>query len=160
MSLPVSAAALLPKAAELARLHAAELPQKDELCGCFCTLLTLRLAGVEPAEGPLDQDALGLAAGSMLGPEGHHDEELPPGEPGRRDYRLDLPRSDDLRRVGTNAPGLVRAVDELSGGARVALPVLGPWSGETVQALLALAAAEADAQVVLNVATRFLWGSR
>ena len=26
---------LLPRAAELARLHAAELPQKDELCGAF-----------------------------------------------------------------------------------------------------------------------------
>jgi hypothetical protein len=41
---------LMPGAAELARLHAAELPQKDELCGCFWTLLALRLAGVAVPE--------------------------------------------------------------------------------------------------------------
>ena len=82
---------LLPGAADLARLHAAELPQKDELCGAFSTLLALRLAGVERRGEPLDQDTVGRAAGSALGPEGHSSEDLPPGEPGRTDYRLDHP---------------------------------------------------------------------
>jgi hypothetical protein len=150
---------LLPRAAELARLHAEELPQKDELCGAFGTLLTLRLAGIrETADGPLDQDAVGDAAGSVLGPEGY-DEDLPPGEPGRKDYRLEHPRAAP-EIAGTSAGGLVRAVAELSGGRRVALGLTGPWTVETLAALLEISLAEKDAALVLNVGTRFFWGSR
>lgn len=150
---------LLPRAAELARLHAEELPQKDELCGAFTTLLTLRLAGIrETADGPLDQDAVGDAAGSVLGPEGY-DEDLPPGEAGRKDYRLEHPRA-AAEIAGTSAGGLVRAVAELSAGHRVALGLTGPWTVETLGALLEAALAEKDAALVLNVGTRFFWGSR
>jgi hypothetical protein len=150
---------LLPGAAELARLHAEELPQKDELCGAFNTLLTLRLAGVELA-GPavLDQDTVGQAAGSALAPEGS-DEELPPGEHGRTDYRLEHPRA-PAEIAGTSAGGLVRAVAELSAGRRVAVAVRGPWTADTVSRLLELARSEQDAALVLNVGTRFFWGSR
>jgi hypothetical protein len=150
---------LLPRAAELARLHAEELPQKDELCGAFSTLLTLRLAGIRrDADGELDQDAVGRAAGSVLGPEGY-DEDLPPGEPGRKDYRLEHPRA-AAEIAGTSAGGLVRAVAELSAGRRVALGVTGPWTGEALGRLLETALAEKDAALVLNVGTRFFWGSR
>jgi hypothetical protein len=150
---------LLPQAAELARLHAQELPQKDELCGAFGTLLTLRLAGIVEADGePLDQDAVGRAAGSVLGPEGY-DEDLPPGEPGRKDYRLAHPRA-AAEIAGTSAGGLVRAVAELSAGRRVAVGITGPWNAETLARLLEIAGAEKDAALVLNVGTRWLWGSR
>ena len=148
---------LLPGAAELARLHAEELPQKDELCGAFNTLLTLRLAGIEHG-GVLDQDTVGQAAGSALAPEGS-DEELPPGERGRTDYRLDHPRA-PVEIAGTSAGGLVRAVAELSAGRRVAVAVRGPFTVGTVSSLFELAQAERDAALVLNVGTRFLWGSR
>jgi hypothetical protein len=154
VGLSLADAELLPRAADLARLHAAELPQKDELCGAFCTLLTLRLAGIDG----LDQDDVALAAGSALGPEGAG-EPLPPGESGRRDYRLELPRS-EAARAGTAAGGLVRAVDELSAGRRAAVAVRGPWTPAAVDALLAVAGGEPDAALVLNVATRFFWGSR
>jgi hypothetical protein len=152
-------ARLLRRAAELARLHAEELPQKDELCGAFSTLLTLRLAGIGAANGePFDQDTVGHAAGSVLGPE-HYDEDLPPGEAGRKDYRLEHPRAaPDV--AGTSAGGLVRAVAELSAGRRVALGLTGPWTVETVQRLLEIARDEKDAALVLNVGTRFFWGSR
>jgi hypothetical protein len=150
---------LLPHAAELARLHAEELPQKDELCGAFQTLLSLRLAGIEgTGDELLDQDAVGRAAGSFLAPQGHV-EELPPGEKGRQDYRLPHPRV-DAEVAGTSAGGLIRAVAELSGGRRVALALRGPWSVETVEHLLAVAMSEKDAAVVLNVGTGFFWGSR
>ena len=149
----------MPHAAELARLHAEELPQKDELCGAFQTLLTLRLAGIGPSgDEPLDQDTVGRAAGSFLAPAGH-DEELPPGETGRQDYRLAHPRV-AAEVAGTSAGGLVRAVAELSSGRRVALGLKGPWSVETVEHLLELATAEKDAALVLNVGTGFFWGSR
>ena len=43
----------------LLELHAAELPQKDELCGCFWATLALRLNG----EGPVEQDDVALRRG-------------------------------------------------------------------------------------------------
>ena len=46
----------------LLELHAAELPQKDELCGCFWATLALRLNG----EGPVEQDDVALLAGSVI----------------------------------------------------------------------------------------------
>jgi hypothetical protein len=94
----------------------------------------------------------------VLGPEGY-DEDLPPGEAGRRDYRLQHPRA-AAEIAGTSAGGLVRAVAELSAGRRVAVALTGPWTAATVDALLETAAAEKDAALVLNVGTRFFWGSR
>jgi hypothetical protein len=156
MAIDLSTASLLPGAARLAELHAAELPQKDELCGCFCTLLALRGAGIEVP----DQDAVAEIAGGMLAPEEYdHTAALPHGERGRRDYRLALPVVDDADLSGTSAGGLVRAVSELSGGTRTALAAAGPWDGAAVSALLQIAAAQDEAAVVLNPATRFLWGS-
>jgi uncharacterized protein DUF6885 len=157
MAIELPTAQLLPGAARLAELHAAELPQKDELCGSFATLLALRLAGV----GVVDQDAVAEAAGAVLAPEDHdHTAELPAGERGRRDYRLQLPVSDDPEAAGVSAAGLVRAVDELSGGSRCAVPVAGPWDGRTVSELLTVASAEQEAAIVLNMATAVLWGSK
>ena len=150
---------LLPHAAELARLHAQELPQKDELCGAFNTLLTLRLAGIGVGgDEAFDQDTVGQAAGSVLGPEGYEDD-LPPGEAGRTDYRLEHPRA-AAEIAGTSAGGLVRAVAELSAGRRVAVGLTGPWNAGTLERLLEIAQAEKDAALVLNVGTRFFWGSR
>ena len=157
MTIDLSAAELLPGAARLAELHAAELPQKDELCGSFCTLLALRAAGLEIA----DQDTVAVAAGAVLPPAGYdHLAALPEGEQGRSDYRLELPVIDDGDLAGTSAPGLVRAVSALSDGAQTALPVAGPWEPATVTELLRIAAAERLAGVVLNLATGALWGSR
>lgn len=157
MTIDLSAAELLPGAARLAELHAAELPQKDELCGSFCTLLALRAAGLEIP----DQDAVALAAGAVLPPAGYdHLAALPDGEQGRSDYRVELPVIEDGDLAGTSAPGLVRAVSGLSDGAQTALPVAGPWQPGTVAEMLRIAAAEEQASVVLNLATGVLWGSR
>jgi len=157
MTIDLTAAELLPGAARLAELHAAELPQKDELCGSFCTLLALRAAGLEIA----DQDTVALAAGAVLPPSGYdHLAALPEGEQGRRDYRLELPSIDDGDLAGTSAPGLVRAVTTLSDGSQTALPAAGPWRPATVAALLRIAAGEERASVVLNPATGVLWHSR
>jgi hypothetical protein len=51
-------------------------------------------------------------------------------------------------------------VAEITRGTHVAVPVAGPWTGATAAGLLALAAAEGEAGLVLNLATRFLWGTR
>src|ERR687895_1900017 len=90
---------LLAHGAErLVARHAAELPQKDELCGAFCVLMALGAAGlVDPAT---DQDAVAASAGTRV-TSGGAIEPLPPGEPGRRDYRAALGEVADATRSGT-----------------------------------------------------------
>jgi hypothetical protein len=136
------------------------LPQRDDLCGAFCASLALRAAGLEDREGePLDQDAVALAAGSIVSAlqDGHS---LPRGERGRRDYRLSLPSVADPAVSGTTPAGLVRAVELLSGGALVALPYSGPWTAPTLAGLFdVITDLERPATLVANLATRHLWGS-
>src|ERR1700722_20465945 len=86
---------LLPGARGLLALHALELPQRDDLCGAFCGALALGAAGFADRGGePVDQDAVALAAGSIVS--GIRESGvLPHGEPGRRDYRIALPQIED-----------------------------------------------------------------
>jgi hypothetical protein len=152
---------LLAGTRALVALHARELPQRDDLCGAFCGALALRAAGVCAHEGePLDQDAVALAAGSVVSRVADHDI-LPGGERGRRDYRLALPMIDDGDASGTTADGLVRAIAELSDERCEAIPYTGPWTVETLDGLFDLTAAlERPVTLVANLATRHLWGSR
>jgi hypothetical protein len=152
---------LLPGARELLALHARELPQRDDLCGAFCGALALRAAGVEQHGGePIDQDAVALAAGSIVSG-ARAAGTLPHGEPGRRDYRITLPFVENADVSGTTAAGLLNAVGQLSGGALVAIPYSGPWSAGTLAGLFELAAArERSVTLVANFATRHLWGAR
>ena len=138
----------------LLELHAAELPQKDELCGCFWTTLALRLHG----EGPLEQDDVALLAGSVITSHGHQ-HVLPFGQAGRNDFIAALPLTEDDDASGTSVHGLVLAVSELSSGRLVALPVAG-LDGTSLRALLH-AAAESTAPVALiaNPQTGAFWGS-
>lgn len=151
---------LLPGAQALLALHARELPQKDDLCGAFCLALALRTGGVQTARGEeIDQDTVALAAGSVVSALPQQDS-LPHGETGRRDYRLSLPSIDDPKRSGTTAAGLLDAIGELSGGALAALPYTGPWTAGTLAGLFDHAAAlEHPVTLVVNFATRHLWGA-
>jgi hypothetical protein len=148
----------LPGAERLVALHASELPQKDELCGAFWGLLALRTARVADYES-IDQDAVARAAGSVLSAEPAGP--LPPGEPGRNDYRLRFPTVEDSANSGTSVRGLVRALEGLSGEQLAALPVAGPWDITAVEALLdAVSSCAQPCTLIANVGTRYLWGSR
>jgi hypothetical protein len=150
---------LLPGARTLLAVHARELPQRDDLCGAFCGALALRAAGVEHrGDEPVDQDAVAAAAGSVVS--AHRDaSNLPPGESGRRDYRLSLPFVQDAAVSGTTASGVTRAIEELSGGALAAIPCSGPWTAETLGGLFEAAAAlEHPVTLIANLDTRHLWG--
>ena len=151
---------LLPGARELLELHARELPQRDDLCGAFCTALALGAAGLHEHDGePVDQDAVALAAGTVVSASSDP-ASLPQGEPGRRDYRLALPSVDDGRQSGTAAGGLLDAVEQLSDGRLHAIPFTGPWTAETLAGLFDLAASlQRPASLVANIATHHLWGS-
>jgi hypothetical protein len=156
---------LLPGARRLLRLHASELPQRDDLCGAFCGALALGAAGIGAGEGgggldALDQDAVALAAGSVISPL-RDPGTLPYGEPGRRDYRLAIPEIADSDLSGTTAAGVREAIEELSAGALAAIPFAGPWNAGTLGGLFELAAAlPGAAALIANFATHHLWGSR
>lgn len=153
---------LLPGARALLSAHARELPQRDDLCGAFCGALALRAAGVTTYSGedqPLDQDAVALAAGSVVSRVADTSI-LPFGEQGRRDYRLSPPFVEDAATSGTTAAGLVAAVEELSGGRLAAIPYARPWTATTLEGLFdLLAARERPVALVANLATRHLWGT-
>ena len=152
---------LLPGARELLAAHARELPQRDDLCGAFCGALALNAAGVKGQNGePIDQDAVALAAGSIVS--GVRDAgTLPHGETGRRDYRLSIPTIEDPDVSGTTAAGLGEAIATLSAGALEAIPYAGPWNAATLAGVFELAAAlEHPVTLVANFATHHLWGGR
>lgn len=180
--------ALLPGARELLAFHARELPQRDDLCGAFCGALALRAAGLtsvpaatgtgltgggggdrDPrddgeaakpgAREPLDQDAVALAAGSVVGV--YTDPAiLPRGETGRRDYRLALPMVEDSAVSGTTAVGLARAIESLAAGSLAVVPLRGPWNAPALDGLFdAVASLERPVTLLANLATRYLWGS-
>src|SRR5689334_4014140 len=135
-----------------AALHAAALPQVDELCGCFQAHLALRLAGID-----VDQEDVALKAGSTQSPSRYRDG-LPTGETGR-DARCAFPVTDEVR-SGTAPGGLVRAVEELGAGAVGAIPIGGPFTAASVAAVLDIACgASSPVALAANVATGPFWGS-
>lgn len=149
----------IPGAERLVALHAAELPQKDELCGAFWATLALRHAGVVLDGGPLDQDAVARVAGSLLSRNDHGDG-LPYGHPGRTDYRLALPTIESSDESGTSAAGVNRALHALGGERVAAVPVAGPWTPAAVRAVLDSAeGCREPCTVIANVATGHFWGS-
>jgi hypothetical protein len=152
---------LLPGARRLLNLHASELPQRDDLCGAFCGSLALHAAGLnDHGDGPLDQDTVAAAAGSMISPV-RDAGTLPHGETGRRDYRLELPSIADSKLSGTTATGVLEAVASLSEQALEAIPLSGPWSGQTLDGLFELCETlERPVTLIANLATHHLWGAR
>jgi hypothetical protein len=153
---------LLPGARALLDRHARELPQRDDLCGAFCGALALNAAGLEqtPAGEPLDQDAVALAAGSIVSLARDPDT-LPMGETGRRDYRLAIPTIEDPDISGTTAAGVAEAIPELSAGAVQALTYAGPWTATTLRGFFdAALRLERPVTLVANLATHHLWGGR
>lgn len=144
---------LLPGAAELLAEQAAALPQKNGLCGPFCALLALRAAGVA---GSADQDQVALIAGSVL-PAAPGQIPYPPGETGRDDFRLALPRSADPDVAGTSAPGLMRAIERISGGSLAVVPARGEWTARRLRLLLDAVAGLPRVAVLANIVTSPLW---
>jgi uncharacterized protein DUF6885 len=152
---------LLPGAEGLLRAHARDLPQRDDLCGAFCAALALRAAGIEEHAGePVDQDAVALAAGTIVSALSNP-EILPFGERGRRDYRVSLPTVEDSNVSGTTPAGLVDALDDLSEGRLAAIPYGGPWTAMTLGGIFDVASSlTRPVSLLANFATRHLWGSR
>jgi hypothetical protein len=159
--MPEAAAIHVLGPSALAADHDAELPQKDQLCGAFWTCLALRAYGVRERDGePVDQDLVAREAGTTV-PENDPQESLPPGERSRTDYRIELPIAADPATSGTAASTLGGAVERISGGALVAVPVAGPWTAATVTELMEIALELAPESVLIaNLRTGPLWATR
>ncbi len=152
---------LFPGGERLLEEHAAELPQKNDLCGAFWGTLALRTAGyaATPTGGVLDQDAVAVEAGSTL-PLVSHTEELPAGEQGRDDYRLEFPKLAEGHLSGTAVSGVIRAVGVLSAGGLDAIPISGPFETNDVREIFrCFRVAATPGVITLNVGTRYLWGA-
>ena len=138
----------------LLELHAAELPQKDELCGCFWATLALRLHG----EGPVEQDDVALLAGSVITSHGIATC-CRSARPARNDFIAELPVTEDDDASGTSAHGVALRRRRAPGGRLVGAAGDRPRRAAALRALLR-AAAEGTAPVVLiaNVADRRVLG--
>ncbi|NIJ12693.1 hypothetical protein FHU38_003037 [Saccharomonospora amisosensis] len=137
----------LPGGARIVAEARAELPQKNELCAAFTATVCLRAHGVRV----IDQDEVASAAGSVLLDAGVPT--FPPGEAGRADYRITLPRTSDPAGAGTSAAGVAHAVERLSGGALAAVPACGEWTVSALVRLLDAARQHSRVAVLANVDT-------
>ncbi|MEU6645432.1 hypothetical protein ABZ863_23165 [Saccharomonospora sp. NPDC046836] len=137
----------LPGAEEVLRHARAERPQKNELCGAFAGLVSLRAHGVEVT----DQDEVALAAGTVLA--SGDEPSWPPGECGRADFRLTLPVAGGSASAGTSAIGLARAIETLSHGELAAVPASGEWTVPALGRLLDGARRLGRVVVIANVDT-------
>jgi hypothetical protein len=157
----VGAATLATPGARLRALHAASMPQKDNLCGCFWASLVLRAAGFETYDGdPVDEEAVAVVAGTTL-PVGDPVSWVPPGAAPRPDYRVELPSGDDPDSCGTSSTGVARAIEEMTRGSLAVVPVRGPWTAATVPALVTVCSEAApQAALIANLRTGGLRGTR
>lgn len=136
-----------PGAQELVAQARAEMPQKNDLCGAFVTLVALRAHGV-PVR---DQDEAAVAAEVRLSPD--REPTWPPGEKSRDDYRVSLPLAADPAAAGTTPTGVAKAVEALSQGRLRAVPASGNWAAAAVGALLESLHGLDRVAVVANVDT-------
>jgi hypothetical protein len=118
-----------PGARELVTQARAEMPQKNDLCGAFVTVVSLRANGI-PVR---DQDEAALAAGIRLAPD--RVPTWPPGEKSRDDYRLALPRATGPAEAGASAGGVAHAIETLSAGRLRAVPASGDWGSAALATL-------------------------
>lgn len=133
-----------PGAEALLRVHAASLPQPDQLAGPFVTRLLVAALSSLPAPTVA---AFAHAAGTRVRA-GDDVSSRPPGAPADADYLRGLPVAADDERAGTPVAGLGRAVEEFSGESLAAVPATGDWTAARLTALLdAVTAVTADGPV-------------
>ena len=137
-----------PGARRLLEQARAEMPQKDECCGAFVTVVALRANGFEVR----DQDEAAVAAGIRLRVEGAP-KGRPPHEKARDDYRVSLPRAENPDESGASARGVVNAIEALSGGRLRAIPACGEWTVTSLGDLLRGLCEVPRVAVVANVDT-------
>ncbi len=134
-----------------------ELQQKDNLCGPFHAARVLRDAGVLSSDGePVDQDLVALHAGTLL-PRGQLGPQVPHGAANFTDYRYELGRAEPAA-SGTTPAGLAAAIERLSEGALVSVPLRGRWNASVIEGLLE--GVDPGVRLLANVRSGLLWGSR
>jgi len=133
--------------------------QRDGLCGPFCLARVLAEEGRTTWNGePIDQDLLAARAGTTLSrePDGCP---VPPGATHDVAYRFPLATAAP-EASGTTAEALAAVAEEVSGGALRSVALRGPWTAESVVALVAACGETPGTHLIANLQTGLLWGSR
>jgi hypothetical protein len=121
----------------------------------------LRDAGVVAWRGEvIDQDLVAARAGTVLpAPDGNASPAVPAGAESRADYRIEFPVA-DMESSGTAPAGLASAIEELSNGALVAVPLRAAhWAAPLVSDLVERGTA-LGGRLLANIRSGRLWGSR
>ena len=125
----------------------------------------LRDAGVVAWRGEaIDQDLVAARAGTVLpAPAAVASSDaapaVPPGAEPWADYRFDFPLAEPTA-SGTSPAGLASAIQELSGGELIAVPLRADgWTAGNVIEVVERAG-ELRARLLANVRSGLLWGSR
>jgi hypothetical protein len=151
--------AVVSGAERIEPVHRGAGPQLDNLCGPYWLSILLTAFGRD-----VSQVRAAGAAATLLPSGGDPASWVPPGEPNRPPDASGLRRFEDASACGTSAPGMVRAVRELSEGAFAFVPVRAR-RGASLDAdglldLVDVAAAGPEPCVpLLNLRTGKLWGA-
>ncbi|ALE77541.1 hypothetical protein WY02_02730 [Pseudonocardia sp. AL041005-10] len=138
-----------PGAEALLRVHAASLPQPDQLAGPLVARLLVAALSSLPAPTVA---AFAHAAGTRVRA-GDDVSSRPPGAPADAAYLRGLPVAADDERVGTPVAGLGRAVEEFSGESLAAVPAAGDWTAARLTALLDAVTADGPVGVLAALRT-------
>lgn len=138
-----------PGAEALLRVHAASLPQPDQLAGPFVARLLVATLSSLPAPTVA---AFAHAAGTRVRA-GDDVASRPPGAPADGDYLRGLPVAADGERAGTPVAGLGRAVEEFSGESLAAVPAAGEWTAARLTTLLDAVTADGPVGVLAALRT-------
>ncbi|GAA4986931.1 hypothetical protein WHI96_04160 [Pseudonocardia tropica] len=138
-----------PGAEPLLRVHAASLPQPDQLAGPF--VARLLVAALSPLPAPTVA-AFAHAAGTRVRA-GDDMSSRPPGAPADADYLRGLPVAADDERAGTPVAGLGRAVEEFSGESLAAVPAAGDWTGDRLGELLGAVTGDGPIGFLVSLST-------
>lgn len=138
-----------PGAEALLRVHAASLPQPDQLAGPFVARLLVAALSSLPAPTVA---AFAHAAGTRVRP-GDDVSSRPPGAPADTGYLRGLPVAADDEQAGTPVAGLGRAVEEFSGESLAAVPAAGDWTAARLTALLDAVTADGPVGVLAALRT-------
>lgn len=132
--------------------------QKDNLCGPFWAARVLNECGYSTWDGdPIGDDLIALRAGTLL-PETHAGPDVPLGAVSLTNYRYELPTAPD-EQSGTSAQLLGPVIEVASSGELRSVPLRGQWNAERVERLVD-EARDLGAELIANVRTGRLWGSR
>ena len=147
----------LPGFLPIMQVHQQAGQQPDNLCGPYWVSILLRSQGFNVTPEDVTPEAVAQLARTVL-PTGDPATWLPAGATSKQGYSLPLPSTACLSQAGTSAQGLIAAVNQLTAGTLILLPLQTRWTIDRIQALLQLCQTWRVVPLC-NIRTSPLWGT-